>query len=230
MTRRVMLIAALGLAITACGSGDGAGDDVDRERTTPGPAFVDSVDFTFLESDPVQVRVEITGDLPTPCHLLAVSGDGDTIEISSLYDPLEACDLVLQGFATTVDLGPKPNGDHTVVVNGETYAYTVGGALDDGPVTGPAFVETVDFLFLESYPVQVRAIIRGSVPTPCHTAGAVVGDRKGNRIPITVSSTAPTGAVCAQVLEPFELTVAAGSFETGDYVVEIDGVEYPFTI
>jgi len=103
-----------------------------------------------------------------------------------------------------------------------------GGSMPARPVT--AFVESVEFLFLESYPVQVKAIIRGTVPTPCHVAEAEVGAVEDGRIGIDVSSRAPADAVCAQVIEPFELTVDVGSFETGEYVVVIDGVEYPFTI
>jgi hypothetical protein len=225
-----MLIAALGLVIAACGGDDDGGDIVEPSRTTPGPAYIESVDFTFLESDPVQVRAEITGNLPTPCHLLDIAQNGDTVAVISLYDPREACDQVLQPFATTVDLGPTASGAYTLVVNGEPYPYTVGDPTGDEQITGPVYVDGVEFIFLESYPVQVRAIIRGSVPTPCHTAQAVVGERDGNRVPVTISSTAPADAVCAQVLEPFELTVAVGSFETGDYVVEIGGVDYPFTI
>jgi hypothetical protein len=108
-----------------------------------------------------------------------------------------------------------------------------GGGEDPGDgdvVTGPAYVDSVEFVFLESYPVQVRAVIRGSVPTPCHTAQATVGGREGNRVPITVVSTTPAGTVCDQVLAPFEVTVPVGSFESGDYAVVISGVEYPFTI
>lgn len=95
---------------------------------------------------------------------------------------------------------------------------------------GEAFVESVEFLFLESYPVQVRAIVTGNVPTPCHQPAWEVGDVEGGRVEVTVYSTYNPDRVCAQVLEPFEATLPVGSFETGGYVLELNGVEYPFTI
>lgn len=96
----------------------------------------------------------------------------------------------------------------------------------------PAYVDSVDLLFLESYPVQVRAIIAGSLPTPCHTAGWQVGDPdlEGRIVLEMFSTVEDPDAVCAQVLEPFEATIDLGSFETGDYLLEVNGVEYPFTI
>ena len=97
---------------------------------------------------------------------------------------------------------------------------------------GPAFVEEVQFIFLESYPVQVRATIVGTVPTPCHEAVAEVTDTDAGAGTVTVDlySLADPDEVCAQVLEPFEVTVDVGSFETGDYTLIIGEAEYPFTI
>ena len=37
-------------------------------------------------------------------------------------------------------------------------------------------------------------------------------------------------AVCIQVLEPFEITVDIGDFETGEYLLAVNGVDYAFTI
>ncbi len=92
-------------------------------------------------------------------------------------------------------------------------------------VSGPAFVEDVEFIFMESYPVQVRAIVTGNLPTPCHE---VVWSLDGTDLEI--SSAVDPGAVCAEVLEPFEVTIDVGSFESGDYTLTVNGEAYPFTI
>ena len=97
-------------------------------------------------------------------------------------------------------------------------------------VRGPAFVEDVQFVFLESYPVQVRATIVGNLPTPCHEAVAEVTDSDGTTVTVDVYSLVDPQAVCAEVLDPFEVTVEVGSFETGEYVLIIGDAEYPFTI
>lgn len=103
----------------------------------------------------------------------------------------------------------------------------------DGPgaTRGPAYVDSVQLLFLESWPVQVRAVVRGSLPTPCHRLG---WDRSGpdasGRITLDVYSATEADVICAQVLEPFSQTIDLSSFVTGSYVLVVNGVEYPFTI
>jgi hypothetical protein len=109
------------------------------------------------------------------------------------------------------------------------------GAGDDGNdpadrIRTAAFVQNVQFIFLESYPVQVRATIIGEVPTPCHQAAAEVTGHDGATITIDVYSLVDPEAACPQVLDPFEVTVDLGSFETGDYTLVIGNAEYPFTI
>ena len=43
---------------------------------------------------------------------------------------------------------------------------------------GPVYVDSTDILYLESFPVQVRLLVQGSLPTPCHEAAwAVEEDR-----------------------------------------------------
>jgi predicted small secreted protein len=116
-------------------------------------------------------------------------------------------------------------------------ACTGEAGADDDSTTGPgrlqraaAYVENVQFIFMESYPVQVRATIVGTVPTPCHEAVAEVTATDGDTVTVDVYSLVDPGAVCAEVLEPFEVTVDIGSFETGDYTLTIGDARYPFTI
>lgn len=96
--------------------------------------------------------------------------------------------------------------------------------------TAPAYVDSVEFLFLESYPVQVRAIVKGNLPTPCHEFAWEFDTIASTAPTITVYSTVDPEAVCAQVLEPFEETIDLGAFETGSYVLTVNGETYPFEI
>lgn len=91
-----------------------------------------------------------------------------------------------------------------------------------GAVVGPVFVDFTDILYLESFPVQVRLHIRGSLPTPCHQAQWDVEETDGG-IEVTLWSVLALGQNCAQVLEPFEVTVPLGSFETADLPVLLNG-------
>jgi hypothetical protein len=107
-----------------------------------------------------------------------------------------------------------------------TTRPTVPGAL-----RGAAYIDSVDLLQLESWPVQVRALVKGSLPTPCHTlAWDVNGPDADGRITLDVYSTADPAAICIQVLEPFEQSIGVGSFTSGSFVLVVNGVDYPFTI
>jgi len=113
----------------------------------------------------------------------------------------------------------------------------LGACADDATETttpdggDPATITGVEFLYLESYPVQVRAVVTGELPTPCHVLDTDVAAAENGRIVAIALAVPPTDdEVCAQVVEPFEITLDLGSFESGDYVFELNGTEYPFTI
>jgi hypothetical protein len=89
---------------------------------------------------------------------------------------------------------------------------------------GPVSVETADILQLESFPVQVRLLVVGSLPTPCHEAQWEVDD-DGSQILVRLWSTALLGQDCAQVLEPFEASIPLGPFESGSRIVVLNGEE-----
>jgi hypothetical protein len=101
------------------------------------------------------------------------------------------------------------------------------------PIAGrfPIYIDGVEILLLESWPVQVKAVIRGSLPTPCHNLAWDLGEPDaGGRVVLTVFSTVDLDQVCTQVLHPFEQTIDVGSFTSGAYVLVVNGVEYPFEI
>lgn len=89
---------------------------------------------------------------------------------------------------------------------------------------GPVFVETTDILLMESFPVQVALRVTGNLPTPCHQAVWEVDD-DGTTIAVTLASTSEPDALCAQVLEPFEMSIPLGEFESGSRVVTLNGDE-----
>jgi inhibitor of cysteine peptidase len=94
-----------------------------------------------------------------------------------------------------------------------------------------AFVDSVELLLLESYPVQVKAIVRGSLPTPCHTLAWNLGEPGPDAsIVLEVYSTFDSAQVCAQVLQPFEQSISIGAFTIGNYVLVVNGVDYRFSI
>jgi len=93
-----------------------------------------------------------------------------------------------------------------------------------GGIDGPVFTESTEILYLESFPVQVRLVVRGSLPTPCHEAVWEVDDL-GTIIEVRLWSSVLLGQDCAQVLEPFEVSISLGLFETSTSVVVLNGEE-----
>lgn len=91
-----------------------------------------------------------------------------------------------------------------------------------GGIEGPVFIDSTEILYLESFPVQVRLLVRGSLPTPCHELQWSLEDA-GGAIDVTLWSVAALGQNCAQVLEPFEVSIALGSFKTADLAVVANG-------
>jgi len=94
---------------------------------------------------------------------------------------------------------------------------------------GPAFIDDVELLMLESYPVQVGAVVRGTLPDPCHQLEWKLS-ASGDRIDVEVFSTFEVGLDCIAVVEEFEATIDIGDFENGEYLLVVNGVEYPFQI
>jgi hypothetical protein len=95
----------------------------------------------------------------------------------------------------------------------------------------PVYVDSVDILLAESWPVQVRVLVKGNLPNPCHALAWDLGEPDADgRIVLDLYSTADLDQVCVEMLQGFEQTIALGSFTSGSYVLVVNGVEYPFTI
>lgn len=119
-----------------------------------------------------------------------------------------------------------------VRADGEDPASTTTGpptTLPDEPSTtlpngivGPVFIDTTEILYLESFPVQVRLVVRGSLPTACHELEWSVEDL-GWSIDVKLWSVMLLGQDCAQVLEPLEDSIPLGSFESASVPVVLNG-------
>jgi hypothetical protein len=96
--------------------------DKDLQR---GEVFIEGSEVLLLESYPVQVRLHVTGDLPTPCHeLRAVVNEPDAqsrieVDLYTVVDPDMICIQVLEPFDANIDIGDFTEGEYTVWVNGE---------------------------------------------------------------------------------------------------------------
>ena len=107
----------------------------------------------------------------------------------------------------------------------------------------PVYVEDVQIVVRESWPMQVAVMISGSLPTPCHELrwtveeGATTTEddwtvaADGSVHTITVWTTdLPPDMACATVMEPFSEQVELGRFVSGNYTIVINGERFPVTL
>lgn len=89
---------------------------------------------------------------------------------------------------------------------------------------GGVFLDSMDVVQRESYPVQLALVLQGNLPTPCHELRAEVAepDEQG-RIVVDVYSLFDPEEVCIQVLQPFKETVELGSYTQGTFTVWVNG-------
>jgi hypothetical protein len=117
---RFVFLVILGLLITAC-----------TPKPTPEPVgaevYISGSELLVAESYPVQVRLHIVGDLPTPCHTFAAEVSGpdanSRIDVTaySISDPLAICIQVLEPFNVNVaiPMTGAADGTYSVWLNGE---------------------------------------------------------------------------------------------------------------
>lgn len=121
-SRSTLLIAAAVLlaALAACAQPPDGGE-------VHQPVYADTVELLIAESFPVQVRLHLTGNLPTPCHHfhaeVAEPDAQNRIEVTA-YSSVAAdavCAQVLQPFNENVaiPMGGAADGPYSVWLNGE---------------------------------------------------------------------------------------------------------------
>jgi len=109
--------------------GDGTRSPLDpfpgEENMSRGSLVIRESHLQIMESYPLQIALDIQGELPSPCHHLRaeVSEPDDQgriqVELYSLSDPEVICIQVLEPFETNLSLGSYPDGSYTVWLNGE---------------------------------------------------------------------------------------------------------------
>jgi len=106
---------------------------------------------------------------------------------------------------------------------GNKYAPQPG---DSGLTHEQVYLDSVELLTMESYPLQFMLVLRGNLPTPCHQLRVAVSepDLKA-QITVEVYSLARPDTACAQVLEPFEANISLGSYPAGHYTLLVNGEE-----
>ena len=132
--RRALVAATLALSLTVPLVAAGpAASAATPERS---PFYVDSVEVLYLESFPVQVQLQVSGSLPSPCHEAkwAVSDDGSfvSVELWTEADPEVACAAVLEEVDIVIPVGEYEVAERAVLVNDRLTELIRVGQSDSG--------------------------------------------------------------------------------------------------
>lgn len=204
------------------------------EDVTPSEFRIESAQLLQAESWPVQVRLEVSGMLSSACHEaranVAPPDPESRIAVELTEERIEGqeCPIGAQSFRESVSIGQFTSGNYRVLLNGDLIGQFDLGAppVSEGQEfeRGPAFVDEAELELTGEIPVKVDLVLRGSLPTPCHSLHwtSEPPDDQG-RINIEVSSLYDPALSCIQVLEPIEATIPIGSFTEGSYSVWVNG-------
>jgi len=233
----IPIAALIGFAwLTACGAAEPTLLPDDPEEY--GELVIESVELLQAESWPVQIRMELVGTLPSACHSLeyaVILPDADgmiEVEAHAKLEGNSECAQQAEPFRQGIGLGSYTEADFEVLLNGEPVGEIrlgseskAPGSNDDGGMTrGPVFIDEVELVVLESFPVQIELVIRGALPTPCASLEWSVEDPDAQgRIHVEAFSLQDPAIDCIQVLEEIEERLPIGSYSEGSYGVWLNG-------
>ena len=88
-----------------------------------GEVWITSADLRIMESYPIQVMLDVSGDKPTACHEIfwTAEDDGEHIDIAMISQiaPDQVCAQVIEPFTIAVPLGSWAEESREVRLNGE---------------------------------------------------------------------------------------------------------------
>ncbi|HLF87505.1 MAG TPA: NBR1-Ig-like domain-containing protein [Anaerolineales bacterium] len=91
-------------------------------------------------------------------------------------------------------------------------------------ITGIAIVDSIELLIAESFPVQVFATVRGSLPDGCTTLDQIIPTREGKTFTVSITTIRPADQVCTEALVPFEenFPLDVNGLPAGTYTVVVN--------
>jgi hypothetical protein len=95
-----------------------------------------------------------------------------------------------------------------------------------------AEVDEIELLLLESFPVQVKVIVRGDFPDTCTEIDKITTLRKDDSFLVTLTVIQSAGKMCTPVVTPFEEVIILDvvGLEAGSYTVDVNGVTDMFEL
>jgi hypothetical protein len=142
--------------------------------------------------------------------------------------PITACDTT----ETTATVTASPPAAATAIVTESAPTPTTIPATTEQPPQGQAFLESLQVMVLESFPVQVQAMVGGNLSDSCTTVAESSAQRQDNTFIITIVTSYDTQGACTQALAPFSemISLDVQGLPAGDYTVTAGSLSETFTL
>jgi hypothetical protein len=109
-----------------------------------------------------------------------------------------------------------------------------GSAVAPSPirtVVEPIQVDSVDVSVRSGPPASVSVHVTGFIGDGCATLIPPLQFRQERRIRISITRERVVGVACTQIAKLFDETLAlSGDFPPGDYLLQVNSIERPFTV
>ena len=100
------------------------------------------------------------------------------------------------------------------------------------PPLGRATVESIQIMILESFPVQVNALVRGEISNNCTVIDGISAEMAEDQFEIKLAVKKQDTLPCTETAVPFEESVSLDvlGLDAGRYIVAADGITGSFTL
>lgn len=99
----------------------------------------------------------------------------------------------------------------------------VGGGAPPSGSEVLTVIDSVDALILESAPPQINLHVTGYQPDGCTFPVQVEQSQEGNTITVRIFRVLPPDIMCTMQLVSYDETIPLGSFESGEYSIDVNG-------
>ena len=121
--------------------------------------------------------------------------------------------------------------DGQLVSPGDTPAPVQTEDLEKYKIGENAYINSIEILLLESFPIQIQVKILGYLPDGCTTVYQVKSERQDNTFTLKVLTIREKSAICTDALVPFEISepLDVEGLPEGVYQVKVGDAEAQFT-
>jgi inhibitor of cysteine peptidase len=94
----------------------------------------------------------------------------------------------------------------------------------------PTVIEDVNVRVLESFPPQLDIHVTGYHPDSCDFPVQIDTRVNGNTITVEIYREVPPNVRCGEPTVPYETNFNLGSFDPGDYIIDVNGTIIEITL